>query len=39
VLFAALDQTHHLRPIAAPGQKHKLVEITQNYLVIFNENR
>jgi hypothetical protein len=29
---------HHLRPFAAPGQKHKLVEIYQNCLVIFNEN-
>jgi hypothetical protein len=26
---------HHLRPFAAPGQKNKLVEISQNYLVIF----
>jgi hypothetical protein len=39
VLFVAFDQMHHLRPIAAPGQKHKLVEISQNYLVIFTENR
>jgi hypothetical protein len=29
---------HHLRPIAAPGQKNKLVEIFQNYLAIFSEN-
>jgi hypothetical protein len=27
VLFVALDQMHHLRPFAAPGQKNKLVEI------------
>jgi hypothetical protein len=39
VLFVALDQTHHLRPFAAPGQKNKLVEISRNYLDIFNENR
>jgi hypothetical protein len=39
VLFVALDQMHHLRPFAAPGQKHKLVEISQNYPVIFSENR
>jgi hypothetical protein len=38
VLFVALDQTHHLRPFAAPGQKNKLVGISQNYLVIFSEN-
>jgi hypothetical protein len=30
---------HHLRRFAAPGQKNKLVEISQNYFVIFNENR
>ena len=38
MLFVALDQLHYLRPIAAPGQKNKLVETFQNYLVIFNEN-
>jgi hypothetical protein len=30
---------HHLRPFAAQGQKIILVEISQNYLVIFTENR
>jgi hypothetical protein len=30
---------HHLRPFAAPGQKNKLVEISQNYFVILTENR
>jgi hypothetical protein len=39
VLFVALDQMHHLRSFAAPGQKNKLVEISQKYFVIFNENR
>jgi hypothetical protein len=39
VLFVALNQMHHLHPFAAPGQKNKLVEISQNYLVIFTENR
>jgi hypothetical protein len=39
VLFLALDQMHHLRPFTAPGQKKKVVEISQNYLVIFSENR
>jgi hypothetical protein len=29
---------HHLRLFAAPGQKNKLVEISQNYLVIFTKN-
>jgi hypothetical protein len=38
VLFVALGKMHHLRPFAAPGQKNKLVEIYQNYLVIFSEN-
>ena len=38
VLFVGLDQMHHLRPFAAPGQKNKLVEISQNYFVIFTEN-
>ena len=38
VLFVALDKMHHLRPFVAPGQKHKLVEISQNFLAIFNEN-
>jgi hypothetical protein len=28
----------HLCPFAAPGQKNFLVEISQNYLVIFTEN-
>ena len=37
-LFVALDQMHHLRPFAAPGQKNKLVESSQNYLAIFTEN-
>jgi hypothetical protein len=35
----ALDQMHHLRLFAAQGQKNKLVEISQNYFVIFIENR
>jgi hypothetical protein len=39
VLVVALDQMHHLHPFAAQGQKHKLVEISQNYFVIFSENR
>jgi len=34
----ALDQMHHLRPFAAPCQKHKSVEISQNYIAIFKEN-
>ena len=38
VLFVDLDQMHHLRPFAAPGQKNKLVEISQNYLAIFSKN-
>ena len=38
VLFVALGKMHHLRPFAAPGKKNKLVEISQNYLVIFTEN-
>jgi hypothetical protein len=29
---------HHLRPFAAAGQKNKLVEMYQNYIVIFTEN-
>jgi hypothetical protein len=29
---------HHLRPFAAPGQKNKLVEISQNYPAILIEN-
>jgi hypothetical protein len=39
VLFVALDQMHHVRPFAAPGQNNKLVKISQNYLIVFNENR
>jgi hypothetical protein len=38
VLFVALGKMHHLRPFAAPGKNNKLVEISQNYLAIFNEN-
>jgi hypothetical protein len=38
VLFVAIDKMHHLRPFAAPGQKNKLVEFSQNYLAIFTEN-
>jgi hypothetical protein len=34
VIFVALDKMHHLRPFAAPDQKNKLVEISQNYLAI-----
>jgi hypothetical protein len=29
---------YHLRPFEATGKKNKLVEISRNYLVIFNEN-
>jgi hypothetical protein len=34
VLFVALGKMHHLRPFAAPSKKFKLVENSQNYLVI-----
>jgi hypothetical protein len=37
--IVALDQMHHLSPFATPGKNDKLIEISQNYLVIFNENR
>ena len=33
-LCVALDQMHHLRPFAAPGQKNKLIEISEKYIVI-----
>ena len=36
--IVALDKMHHLRPFVAPGQKNKLIEISRNYLAIFNEN-
>jgi hypothetical protein len=39
VLFVALGKMHHLRPFAAPGKNNELVEISQNYLASFTENR
>jgi hypothetical protein len=41
-LIKSLDQMHHLRPFAATSQNNKLlivVEISQNHLGIFTENR
>jgi hypothetical protein len=38
VLFVALGKMHHLHTFTTPGKKKKLVEISQNYLAIFNEN-